>query len=328
MTDKNTLLLATESALEPEMEIIDTHHHLWAEHLEAVGDSELYMVDDLCRDFNSGHNIVASVFVECLSRYRPDGPDHLRPVGETEWIVSQKVDKGIMNGIIGFADLTLGRKTEEALDAHMEIAGKRFKGVRHSVLWDPHPDVYKNYRNSPEHLLLDENYGKGAAELARRGLVLEVWAYFHQMQEVAVLARKYPTLKIVICHLGGPVATGAYANRRLEVLTEWRRQIKMLAEFPNVIMKLGGIGLRPFCTEQLLAHRSSRAIAAFWKPELLFCVETFGPERCMCESNFPPDSYLCDYVTIWNVFKRATVDLSIDERRMLFHGTAKRVYSL
>lgn len=319
-----------EKAIEPELEIIDTHHHLWPDVVSNVGFSAPYSIKALLEDVNAGHNIAQTIFVECTSCWYTEGPEHLRPVGETEWIVGhENVPEGVMSGIVGFVDLRYGELAGEALDAHIALAGKRFKGIRHSTQWDPHPTVYHNHRNSPPHLLLDETFGKGLAELDKRGLVYETFLSFHQIEEVGVIAREHPNLKIVICHLGTPFCDMPYGADREKMLTEWRREIATLAKYPNVIMKLGGFGFKPMCPDELKnGPCTSEAIAEYWKPEIMYCVEQFGANRCMFESNFPPDEYLCDYVTLWNACKLATKDLPAEERQMLFSGTAKWVYSL
>ena len=68
-----------EEVIEPDRAIIDPHHHLWR-----VGIP--YELDDLWADTASGHNIVGTVFIECGAEYRSDGPESLRPVGETEYV--------------------------------------------------------------------------------------------------------------------------------------------------------------------------------------------------------------------------------------------------
>ena len=69
-----------EPALEPELPIVDPHHHLW------VRPGYRYMLDDFLADTRTGHNIVATVFVEAGSMYRDSGPIEMRPVGETEFV--------------------------------------------------------------------------------------------------------------------------------------------------------------------------------------------------------------------------------------------------
>jgi predicted TIM-barrel fold metal-dependent hydrolase len=317
-----------ETALEPGLVIVDPHHHLWPPtggHSMAVP----YSLEDLRADVTGGHDIRATVYLECSSRYRTYGPENLRPVGETEWVASLPAADGLLSGIVGFADMLLGTEAGPVLDEHVAAGDGRFRGTRHSVAWDPSPDVINTARNPPEGVLTTEVFGRGVAEVARRGLVFETWGYFHQLTDLIPLARKHPELTIVVDHLGGPVVSGPYAAKRDEVLADWRAALRALAAHENIVLKLGGIGFPPFVEEKVrTGSRSSEALAAYWGPELRFCIETLGPDRCLFESNFPVDRALCDYVTLWNVFKRVTADLSPDDRRKLFSDTARRVYQI
>jgi predicted TIM-barrel fold metal-dependent hydrolase len=179
-------------------------------------------------------------------------------------------------------------------------------------------------------LLEDPAFRAGAAQLASRGLTFDTWLYFHQLPELARFARACPNLLIVLDHLGGPAATGRHASARAEVLTRWREAMTALSLHENVVVKLGAVGMRAFSGPELLdrAPVGSQAIADYWGAEIRFCVETFGPGRCMFESNFPVDRALCDYATLWNGFKLITADYSEDERALLFAGTARATYQL
>ncbi|MFE0151546.1 amidohydrolase family protein [Nonomuraea sp. NPDC059007] len=318
----------TEPIRDPDIPIVDPHHHLWPRAETATGGMP-YSVDDLRADARSGHNVVATVFVECLTSYHTEGPRHLRPVGETEWVARQSVSGGLVSGIVGHADLR-SPELAEALDAHLEAGDGRFKGVRHTVAWDANPGVFASRSRPPPGLLLDSGFGRGASELARRGLVYETWAYFHQLADLCEFARSHPSLVVVLDHLGGPAATGPYSRRRDEVLGEWRAGIAGLARVPNVVMKLGGIGMPAFTPVEFIdsTPMTSARIAGYWGPHLRYCIDTLGPERCMFESNFPVDRRLCAYVTLWNSFKLIAAPYSSTERESLFAGTACRTYGI
>lgn len=327
LPDNTDRLAHREVALEQEIPIVDPHHHLWD--AEAHWMATYYPVEHLSRDLTGGHNVIDTVFVECNSHYREDGPEELKPVGETEWVASVTVPPGVMGGIIGFADVRLGSEVNRVVDAHLSAAGERFKGVRYASAYDEHPDVVNTARDAPPGTLLREDFQAGVRALGERGLVFESWAYFHQLGEVSALAQAAPETTIILDHLGGPAGTGPYAGRRDEMRVEWRKGMIAVAKNPNIVAKIGGIGFAPYLEPEVVARlNSSQAIAEYWLPEVRFCIETFGPDRCMFESNFPVDSYLCDYVTLWNAFKRMTVDLSGPERAQLFAGTALTTYGL
>jgi L-fuconolactonase len=318
---EDSLSTPKEAALDPGLPIVDPHHHLWP--------AGRYGRPDLERDVDSGHNVLRTVFVDCGVSYRTDGPPSLKPVGETEWVRSQGGDDGICAGIVSHADMYLGSEVGEVLDAHVAMGGQAFKGIRHIVAWDAHPDMYKAPHGAPESALRDPKFQSGTAELAARDLVFETWLFFKQLDDVVGLARAQPELKIVVDHLGGPACTGPYAADRSAMLQEWRRGIASLRHYPNVFLKLGGIGFRPFMPTELLEHpRSSLSLANYWKGEILYCVEQLSPQRCMFESNFPVDRRLTDYVILWNTFKRISSELSEDDRYWLFNGTATTVYKL
>lgn len=310
-----------ETAIGPDIPIIEAHHHMWPD--------RRYTRADLERDIRQGHHIIKTVFIDCSASYRTGGPDHLKPVGETEWAATQRGSDGICDAIVGHADMYLGARVAEVLDAHMEAGGDAFKGVRHNVAWDRHPDTNNALRGAPEHALLDPVFQAATAELAKRGLVFETWLYFNQLGDMKALAQAQPDLTIILNHLGGPACNGPYAADRPGMLAEWRRGMADLATAPNVYVKVGGIGYKSFVEQSVLdGPRSSEFLARYWKPEILFCVEAFSPQRAMFETNYPEDRHLTDFVVLWNTYKRIVADLSPDERAWVFENAARAAYHL
>ncbi|MBB6092176.1 putative TIM-barrel fold metal-dependent hydrolase [Povalibacter uvarum] len=315
---------AVEAALEPELVICDPHHHLW----DRPGDR--YLLDDLRRD-TAGHKVTQSVFVECYSGYRTTGPAHLRPLGETEY-VEKIANAGAsdghatqIRGIVSFADLMLGKNVDEVLSSHV-AASKRLRGIRHPTASDPaNPD---SYRKPPLHMLKDTTFREGFACLRKHGLSFDAWIYHPQILELADLANAFPDTTIILDHIGAPLGIGRFAGQREAVFADWRHSIATLAQCPNVVVKLGGLGM-PLCGMGWVGKPpSSSELAAVTAPYYLYCIEKFGVERCMFESNFPVDKASYPYVVLWNSFKRMTRDLSKSERAALFHDTAARVYRL
>ena len=160
-----------EDIIAPELPIVDPHHHLWDR-------GSRYLMDQLLADFGSGHNIRASVFVQCNSMYRIDGDPDLAPVGETEFVngaAAMSASGGygparVCAGIVGFAELRLGARVEPVLEAHLRVAGERFKGVRSRSVWDADPAIKGSARDFPKGLLLDAAFREGYARLSRYGL--------------------------------------------------------------------------------------------------------------------------------------------------------------
>ena len=331
--DADWLASTPEPTLEPELPICDAHHHLWEFRPEPAA-YQRYLLAELAADVGSGHNVRSTVFIEVRTRYRPDGPEEMRPVGEVEFVEGLAAESArgrfgptrMAAAIIGYADLKLGARVAPVLDA-MQAASPRFRGVRHSAGWDASPElVNRDIRG----VLSSEPYRAGARVLARRGLCLENSLYHPQLEELAAFARAVPDLTIVLNHIGGLARIGPYANRDDEVLPAWRRGIAAVAACPNVILKLGGVGQRRFGFDWHARPTpiGSEELAAALAPLMHHCIEQFGPRRCMFESNFPVDKVSYSYNVLYNAFKRLSQSYSPDERAALFHDTAARVYRL
>lgn len=323
------LALHDEAALEPELPIIDAHHHLW-DHAHNP-----YGPPDLLADVSGGHRVVATVFIECSTRYRQDGPPAFAALGETQYVndVAARSQGGpcrIAAGIVGYANLQLGAEVAAVLDAQAMQAPGRFKGVRNTSVYHPDPSARGSLANPPPGLLLDAAFRRGFACLAPRGLSFDAWLYHTQLAELEDLARAFPETAIILNHMGGPIGIGPYQHQRSAVFAEWNRAIARLARCENVFVKVGGLGMRLFGFD--LANRdkpaSSEELARAWAPYVMACVDAFGPSRCMLESNFPVDKGTGNYRVIWNALKRATQGLGEPARRALFHDTAARVYRI
>jgi predicted TIM-barrel fold metal-dependent hydrolase len=325
-TNEDWLGLVHEEALEPARPIIDPHHHLW----ERPGFT--YSLDELLADTRSGHNVVATVFVECMAGYRTDGPEHLRPVGETDFVEAIAERSGgsrVAAGIVGFADLTLGAAVDEVLDAH-EAASPRFRGIRHASGFDPHEDVRNSHTNPPSGLLGVPTFREGFKRLGARGMSFDAWLYHPQIPELTELARACPDVTIVLDHFGGPLGIGPYEGKRREIYARWKQDVAELARCPNVFAKIGGINMpvNGFDWHKRDAPPGSQELADATKDWYLHSIDCFGPDRCMFESNFPVDKASCSYAVLWNAFKRMAEPFSEQEKFAMFHDTAARVYRL
>ena len=166
------------------------------------------------------------------------------------------------------------------------------------------------------------------AELGKRGLTFDGWLYHTQLDEFLALARAVPEVTMVLDHVGGPIGVGPYAGKRDEVFAQWKSSMAEIARCPNVVVKLGGLGMRMFGFDVQSGRHppSSEALAHAWRPYIETCIELFGPDRGMFESNFPVDKGTCSYGVLWNAFKRIAEHHSADEKTALFSGTAARVY--
>jgi len=331
MNRRTWLAQVTEDIIEPERPICDPHHHLW-DHPESR-----YLLDELLEDTGSSHRVVSTVFVECASMYRKDGPESMRPVGETEFVngVAAMTASGgygeirACAGIVSFADLNLGRAVGDVLDAHLG-ASPRFRGIRHAAGWDADDDIRNSHTNPFAHMLADRSFREGYAELGRRGLSFDAWLYHRQIPELIDLARAFPDTLIVFDHFGGPLGVGPYRTKREEIFATWRVNIEELARCPNVFAKLGGLVMpingfdfhkreRPATSDEIV-----EATGRYYR----HAIDCFGVERCMFESNFPVDRQSCSYAILWNAFKKMIADASESEKAALFHDTAMRAYRL
>jgi L-fuconolactonase len=312
-----------EAALDPDLLICDPHHHFWNR-----GDYR-YLLEELRADTGSGHRVGSTVFVECGFGYRGDGPVPFRPVGETESVVATEPD-GFVAGIVGFADLC-APDIEDVLAAHVEAGAGRFRGVRYKYARDSSPLIPVT-SNMPGAGALGEDpaFRAGFAALGRAGLSFDTWTYHPQLRDLLELAKAQPDVTIVVDHLGGPLGVGPYHGHRDEVLAVWKARLAELARHGNVVMKLGGVGMPLFgeTWHYFPGDTTSEQIAAARGAEIRWCIELFGPDRCMFESNFPVDKQSCTYVVLWNAFKRIAAGYSAAERSALFHDTATRVYWL
>ncbi len=324
--------MMVEQAIDPDLAICDPHHHLW----DGPGGRGRYLLDEFLEDAGDGHKIVKTVFVECGTMYRKDGPPEMGPVGETEFAqhMAAKSASGqcgttaVAAGIIGFADLTLGGGVASVIEAHLAAGKNHFRGVRQSCTWDKDRAVLTMGKGKG--MMLDSKFREGFACLRRYGLSFDAWQYFTQLMELADLARVFPGTPIIVNHTGGILGIGPYEGKRDQSFQKWKRGVTELASCPNVMMKLGGLGMTRcgFGWHEQANPPSSAELAAVMAPYFHFCIEVFGVERCMFESNFPVDKVSYSYTVLWNAFKRICEDFSPKERSALFHDTAVKAYRL
>ena len=321
-----------EAALEPGLPIVDPHHHLW----QRSGND--YLFHELLADTQEGHNVVATVFVDCHSMYRKDGPAELRCTGETEFAngVAAMSASGLYGnlracaGIVSHVDLRLGAKAGAVFDAQIAAGNGRFKGIRHQTGWDADPGIRNSRTDPTPELTRDKTWREGFRELDKRKLTFDAWLYHPQLAEIAELADAFPGTTIILNHVGGPLGYAGYASRHDEARTAWKKSMVELAKRRNIVVKVGGLGMAMgwFDFYQRSKPPGSQELAQAFKPWIDICIELFGTDRCMFESNFPVDKITSGYGVLWNAFKRLAAGCSAAEKTALFSGTAARVYKL
>ncbi len=324
----------SEAILDPDLKIVDAHHHLFD-----LPDNR-YMVDDYLADAAAGHRIVASVYCETQTFSRKDGPLALRPLGEVEFAngVAAMTATGhygpckVAAGIIGHADLTLGAESAPLLDRCLAAAPDRYRGVRHLTIEypDDRPFKYVMTYKPPAGVLDTPGFPFGLAELQKRGLTFDAAVFDPSLPKLTAMIDRFPDLTVVLNHLGIAIGVDMSPAEKAEVFRSWSASLRDLAKRPNVLCKIGGMGMPNwgFGFELRADEVGSAELAEAWRPYVETAIEAFGPDRCMFESNFPPDGRSCGFVPLWNAFKLLTRDASAGERAALFHDTAVRTYRL
>jgi len=319
-----------EEILDPGQTIVDAHHHLF----DRPGSR--YLLDDFVQDLHSGHNVVATVLVQARAAYRTSGPEELRPLGETEFAcriadeAATRIGPNVCAGIVGFANLMRGDAVRPVLESHLTAGQGRFRGIRHILAWDADARLLNPVYPTTEDMTANPDFRSGFAQLATLGLSFDAWLFFHQIPRLTALARAFPEVPIGLDHCGGILGIGAYQGARHAIFTAWRLALRDLAECPNVMCKIGGLGmaLSGFGFENAARASSSPQLANAWRPYVESCIELFGTTRCMFESNFPVDQVSYSYPTGWNAMKHIVAGASAEEKDNLFRRSAANFYRL
>ncbi|MAY19669.1 MAG: amidohydrolase [Erythrobacteraceae bacterium] len=341
----------TEAILEPDLPIIDPHHHLWDlrpmlpmfeqpyhRFLETLVPVAHYTFDQFNAEVaGGGHNVIASVYMECGAFYNAAYGEEKKTVGEVEFVngVAAQSASGLYGdarlcaGIVGHADLTLGSAAGEVLDA-LQAASHRFRGIRHQGAWDADPEVLGPPFHAPAELYRDATFREGFAELGKRGMSFDAWILEPQLPDVIDLARAFPDTPICLDHCGTPLGNASYSGKLEERFDIWRDNIRELGKCENVVVKLGGLAMHncDMPAKGPAAGIGSEELVPMWKPYIETCIEAFGPKRAMFESNYPVDRWGATYPVLWNTFKRITSGASADEKAALYAGNAASFYRI
>ncbi len=318
-----------EQVIEPNLPIVDPHHHLWD--LRTYDDEilkefqhKVYLCEEIAEDIKlSGHNVTQTVFAQCGAFYRAAGEEALKCVGETEFVngiaaMSRSGRYGtaeVCAGIFGYADLRAGKDVERVLHAHKE-ASSNFRGIRSAFPKD-----------------LNDAFLEGYSMLGKLGLSFDNYhPDYTRLPTLAKLGQKFPEVTIIVNHLGGKVDP----NDSTGDIAEWRKCIDKISKCPNAVMKVGGAQQRvgawepPFHNNLRQSPIGSTELCDLLYERYIYAIEAFGPDRCMFESNFPVDKECVSYRTLWNMFKLVAkrAGLSTSEKTAVFSRTAQQVYRL
>ena len=319
-----------ELPIDSGQKIIDPHHHLWDR-----GGSR-YLAEQLSKDTSRGHAVTDTVFVECLANYRKEGEKKFRSIGETEFVFNEsqraeRLEGCNISGIIAYVDLSLGYEVTEVLTAHNEISSALLKGVRHATAWSSDPNIPVSHSKPSKELMIQQRFIDGVKQLSHFDYSFDAWLYFDQLHELSSLAKKAPETKIIINHLGAPLRIGNWKNKAQEMQALWQVELEKLSSFENVYLKIGGIGMENYFSTQWAnkpTPPSSDQVVSVWNEKILWCIDTFGTEKCMFESNYPVDRQTLPYSVIWNSFQKITNSFSRTEKDNLFWQTAATVYGI
>jgi len=317
--------------------VIDAHHHLFDEKFVEYMQASRFLIHEYLAGLGGDHGVIATVAVNSAAMYRRSGPEAMAPVGETEFLNGQAAmaasglygDCAVAAGIISFADLRLGAAVRDVLEAHIAAAPARFRGVRQTAMWDSDASIVGERYGMGQHGYARKDFRAGFAELAPLGLTFDAFVMAPQLEDVRDLARAFPETTIVLNHLGQPVNVGVHAGRLAEEYPQWKRDMLEIAACPNVSVKMGGLGTFLGGSPSYRARPAvgPRALAEEWRPYAEATVEMFGADRCMFESNLPTDG-AGSFLDIRDAYLLITAGCSREERRMIFAGTARRVYRL
>ena len=280
------LALHREDILDPDLPIIDAHHHIYDR------PDNRYLPPQLIEDVSGRHCINATVFIECRTGYRPDGDELMQPVGEVEYIArvaeTATGSARICAAIVGYAELHAGERVAEVLEAQIEAGKGRFRGVRNISAWHPDPAARGSVAEPLPDLYNRQSFREGFTRLAPLGLSFDAWLYHTQIDELVELAQLNPSTPIVLNHLGGPIGIGPYAARRTDVFNEWRAAMGRLARCENVSIKIGGFGMRlfGFGHHEGVKPPDSVTLAFTWRPYVETSVDIFGADRSCSRATF------------------------------------------
>ncbi|GAB2466533.1 putative TIM-barrel fold metal-dependent hydrolase [Conyzicola lurida] len=296
--------------------IIDAHTHLWNltenDHypwLRPAGNfgpkgrldalkGKNYVLDDYRRDI-AGTGVVASVHIEALWETAAD------PVNETRWLESlgspDLASRYVAAATFGVAGTRAELEAQAAFD--------RVRGIRQVIAWTPNPErrmaAEADITRRPE-------WREAITTLLDLDLHLELLMYPHQAQNVAELAADFPTLPIVVNHIGSPIEQD---DAGLEL---WRDGVTLMSAQSNVLVKLSAAA----------AYPTEKSVDAM-RPFADHLVGSFGADRVMVGSDFPVGTLVgWSYATYMDAYRAVLEGNSRDEQAAMFHDTAARLYRM
>ncbi len=215
------------------------------------------------------------------------------PVQESAWLSAAGERTGFPHGIVAYSNLKQPDVAEE-LARHCEFS--RVKGIRDFSDGD---------------YLVDPDFQRGYALLERFNLIASLDVEWEDMEKLRDLTRKYPNVVAVLDHCGFP------KQRTDEYFRHWKQGMAALAESENVVCKISGLGMCDW-----------RWTVESIRPWVRYCIEAFGPGRCMFGTNWPVDKLFSTYDALIAAYTEIVADFSQDEQMAMFSGNAERLYGI
>ena len=291
--------------------IIDAHHHVWRQAdlpwLTGPMQPRIFgPYEPIRRDYPmaeylddiAGSGVAQSVYVQ--ANWPPE-----RFEDEVAWVQSVADETGWPHAIVGYADLSVA----DARPQFDRLARCRLmRGVRMQLHWHANPQY--RFAARPD-VAADPGLRRNIARLAEYGWAFDLQVFTSQMRSAAALAAGCPAVTFILQH------AGMLEDASPEGWAAWRDGMRLLAEQPNVVAKLSGLGT--------FIHRNDPAHIASIVRET---VGLFGARRCLFGSNFPIEKLWTGYGALLDAYRSAVGGLPPDEVAAVFGGTAARVYRI
>lgn len=293
------------------IDIIDSHQHFWNSALVPIpwlsapaasfGDpsalKRVYTPADYRRDAGA-LRIVGTVHVEPGARPQDE-------MLETAWLTGLSDGGGLPSALVAYADVTA-----PDLEAELTALARSplLRGVRMRLNFD---EASGRRMTRSDHVMEDDDFRRGLALVAARGLVFNLSVFAPQLAMAARLATAMPAVTLVLEHVGWPLATDKDGFRA------WRAGMAALSACPNVFVKVSGFW----------------AIDRAWRPEAIepWVKETFalfGFRRCLFGSNLPIEQLMCPLPRQVEILSGFLAGASDADRADFFAENARRLYRL
>jgi len=216
---------------------------------------------------------------------------------ETKFLLGLAHSHSFIKGVVGWVDL-LNNKVAERL--HYFSGEEKLKGFRHVV------------QGEPAGFMLRNDFKNGIGALKDFGYTYDILIYHHQLPDAIKLATLFPDQPFVIDHIAKPdIKTGD--------IKKWEDGIKELARLENVLCKVSGM-----VTEADWDKWTPDDL----KPCLDVVFENFTSNRIMFGSDWPVCNVAASYGTVVHTLEKYMLQLSGNDRELVWYKNAQAFYNL